>query len=159
MFLACEHEIIFYLTLVHKKCFASNFSLFLYQIYANKGKSSRQVSDRIYDATDWITLLLWIFLVYICMYIGNSKMHVILYVIYMCTMYHVVHQRWRSRNPGEHSYDVRFLDRQVGQATSDFTKQAYVVQHLMRVGKQVKNAQKTSDVIYERSLTEQISNS
>ena len=108
MFLACEHEIIFYLTLVHKKCFASNFSLFLYQIYANKGKSSRQVSDRIYDATDC-----WIFLVYICMYIGNSKMHVILYVIYMCTMYHVVHQRWRSRNPGEHSYDVRFLGRQV----------------------------------------------
>ena len=34
-----------------------------------------------------------------------------------------------SKNPGYHkgaSYDVRFLDRQVGQAESDFTKSAYV---------------------------------
>ena len=32
------------------------------------------------------------------------------------------------------TYEVRFLGKQVGQAASDFTKQAYVVKHLMRVG-------------------------
>ena len=31
---------------------------------------------------------------------------------------------------------------QVGQAASDFTKYAYVVKYLIRVGRQVKNAQK-----------------
>ena len=44
---------------------------------------------------------------------------------------------------------VSFTGRQVGQATSDFTKQAYVVMHLIWVGRQVKNTQKTSDVICE----------
>ena len=53
---------------------------------------------------------------------------------------------------GAFIYDIRFLGRQVGQAASDFTKQAYVVNHLIRVGRQVKNTQKTSDVIYECSL-------
>ena len=52
---------------------------------------------------------------------------------------------------GAFKYDVRFLGRQVGQATSDFTKQAYVVKYLIRVGRQVKNTQKTSDVICECS--------
>ena len=54
---------------------------------------------------------------------------------------------------GAFIYYVRFLGRQVGQAASDFTKQAYVVNHLIRVGRQVKNTQKTSDVIYESSLS------
>ena len=37
--------------------------------------------------------------------------------------------------------------RQVGQAPSDFTKLAYVVKYLIREGRQVKNALKTSDVL------------
>ena len=32
------------------------------------------------------------------------------------------------------TYDVRFLGMWVGQAESDFTKQAYVVKYLIRVG-------------------------
>ena len=40
---------------------------------------------------------------------------------------------------GAFIYDVRFLGRQVGQTASDFTKQAYVVKYLIRVGRQVKN--------------------
>ena len=43
-------------------------------------------------------------------------------------------------------------DFQVGQAASDFTTQAYVVKYLIRVGRQVKYAPKTSDVICECSL-------
>ena len=43
---------------------------------------------------------------------------------------------------GAFTYDVRFLGRQVGQAPSDFSKQAYVVKYLIRVGRQVKNVQK-----------------
>ena len=39
-------------------------------------------------------------------------------------------------------------DFQVGQAASDFNKQANVVKYLIRVVTQVKNAQKTSDVLY-----------
>ena len=35
---------------------------------------------------------------------------------------------------GAFTYDVRFLGRQVGQAASDFTKQAYVLKYLIRVG-------------------------
>ena len=38
---------------------------------------------------------------------------------------------------GAFTYDVRFLGRQVGQAAADFTKQAYVVNYLIRVGRQV----------------------
>ena len=41
------------------------------------------------------------------------------------------------------TYDVRFLDRQIGQAASDFTKQACLIKCLIRIG------QKTSDVICE----------
>ena len=41
--------------------------------------------------------------------------------------------------------------RQVGQASSDFTKQAYVVKYLIRVGRS-KISPKTSDVICECSL-------
>ena len=52
---------------------------------------------------------------------------------------------------GAFTYEVRFLGRQVGQAASDFTKQAYVVKCLMRVGRQVKNISKPSDVICECS--------
>ena len=40
---------------------------------------------------------------------------------------------------GAFTYDVRFWSRQVAQAASDFTKQAYVIKHLIRVGRQVKN--------------------
>ena len=36
---------------------------------------------------------------------------------------------------GAFTYDVRFLGRRVGQAASDFTKEAYVVNHLIRVGR------------------------
>ena len=36
---------------------------------------------------------------------------------------------------GAFTYNVRFLGRQVGQAASDFTKQAYVVKYLIRVGR------------------------
>ena len=43
---------------------------------------------------------------------------------------------------GAFTYGVRFSGRQVGQAASDFTKYAYVVKYLIRVGRQVKNAQK-----------------
>ena len=55
----------------------------------------------------------------------------------------------------EHSHTTSDFQvgRQVGQAESDFTKQAYVVKYLIRVGRQVKNAPKTSDVICECSLT------
>ena len=42
-----------------------------------------------------------------------------------------------------------FSGRQVGQAASDFTKYAYVIKHLIWVGREVKNAPKASDVIYE----------
>ena len=52
---------------------------------------------------------------------------------------------------GAFTYGVRFLGRQVGQAASDFTTQAYVVKYLIRVGRQVKNAPKISDVICECS--------
>ena len=52
---------------------------------------------------------------------------------------------------GAFTYDVRFLGRQVGQTESDFTKQAYVVKYLIRVGRQVKNAQKSFDVMCECS--------
>ena len=41
------------------------------------------------------------------------------------------------------------VGRYLGQAASGFTKQAYVVKYLIRVGRQVKNTQKTSDVICE----------
>ena len=53
---------------------------------------------------------------------------------------------------GAFTYDVRFLGRQVGQATSDFTKQAYVVKYLIWVGRQVKNTPQKSDVICECSF-------
>ena len=46
------------------------------------------------------------------------------------------------------------VGRQVGQAPSDFTKQAYVVKYLIKVGRQVKNAPKAFDVICECSLTQ-----
>ena len=36
---------------------------------------------------------------------------------------------------GAFTYDVRFLGRLVGQAALDFTKKAYVVKYLIRVGK------------------------
>ena len=36
---------------------------------------------------------------------------------------------------GAFTYVVRFLDKQVGQAASDFTKYAYVVKYLIRVGR------------------------
>ena len=36
---------------------------------------------------------------------------------------------------GAFTYDVRILGRQVGQAASDFTKYAYVVKYLIRVGR------------------------
>ena len=36
---------------------------------------------------------------------------------------------------GAFTYDMRFLGRQVGLAASDFTKQAYVVKYLIRVGR------------------------
>ena len=45
---------------------------------------------------------------------------------------------------GSFTYDVRFLGKQVGQAACDFTKQAYVVKYLIRIGRQVKNIEKTS---------------
>ena len=38
---------------------------------------------------------------------------------------------------GAFTYDIRFLGRQAGQAASDFTKEVYVVNHLIKVGKQV----------------------
>ena len=56
--------------------------------------------------------------------------------------------------PREHSYmtsDFQ-LGKQVGHAASDFIKQTYVVKYLIRVGKQVKNAPKTSDIVCEGSL-------
>ena len=43
------------------------------------------------------------------------------------------------------------IGRQVGQVASDFTKVAFVVKYLIRVGRQVKNTQKPSDVICECS--------
>ena len=52
---------------------------------------------------------------------------------------------------GAFTYDVRSLGRQVSRAVSDFTKQAYVVKNLIRVGRQVKNTPKPSDVICECS--------
>ena len=52
---------------------------------------------------------------------------------------------------GTFTQDVRFLGRQVDRAPSDFTKQACVVNYLIRVGRQIKNTQKTSDVIYDCS--------
>ena len=45
-----------------------------------------------------------------------------------------------------------WVGRQVGQAASDFTKQAYVVKYLIRVNRQVRNTQKTFDGICEYSL-------
>ena len=42
-----------------------------------------------------------------------------------------------------------YVGKKVGQAASDFTKQAYVVKYLIRVGRQVKNTQKTSDILCE----------
>ena len=36
---------------------------------------------------------------------------------------------------GAFTYGVRFLGGQLGQAASDFTKQAYVVKYLIRVGR------------------------
>ena len=38
---------------------------------------------------------------------------------------------------GAFTYDIRFLGRQVGQAPSDFTKQAYVVKYLITLGCQI----------------------
>ena len=40
-----------------------------------------------------------------------------------------------------------WVDTQVGHGASDCTKQAYVVKYLIRVGRQVKNTLKISDVI------------
>ena len=51
---------------------------------------------------------------------------------------------------GAFTYDVRFVDRKAGQAASDFTKKAYVVKNLIRVGTQVGkeiHTPKTSDVV------------
>ena len=58
----------------------------------------------------------------------------------------------------EHSYmtsDI-LVGRQVKLHLILLHMQAYVVKYLMRVGRQVKNFQKTSDVIYECSLTRSI---
>ena len=40
-----------------------------------------------------------------------------------------------SYSLGAFTYDIRFLGRYVGQAASDFTEYAYVVNHLIRVGR------------------------
>ena len=44
----------------------------------------------------------------------------------------------RTYGKGAFTNDVRFLGRQVGQAASDFTIQAYVVKYLIRVGQKYK---------------------
>ena len=42
---------------------------------------------------------------------------------------------FKMQAKGAFIYDVRFLGRYVGQAASDFTKEAYVVKYLIRVGR------------------------
>ena len=44
-------------------------------------------------------------------------------------------QKTFAINKGAFTYDVRFVDRKVGQAASDFTKKACVVKYLIGVGR------------------------
>ena len=60
----------------------------------------------------------------------------------------------RTLQGREHSYMTSdfWVGRQVKPHLILLNKHTYVVKYLMRVGRQVKNARKTSDVIYECSL-------
>ena len=55
--------------------------------------------------------------------------------MYIMLKFFLLHAYALSLTWGAFTYDVGFLGDQVGQAESDFTKQAYVAKYLIRVGR------------------------